>query len=140
MPNLPTIKTSVISATLVVFLFGELGLSFVPRLNHFVCKGDFKFVVLVNASRLSKALRGGSTIFRLRQFFESEKPLLPLLLKLPLLPLVFLKPRVNVAPFPLRSPLLLLLVRRVTAEVERHKDFLAASLCKTIMDKYLPVC
>jgi hypothetical protein len=48
--NLPTINTSVNSAALVVFLLGQLGLRFVPRLKRFVCKGDLALRVLVNVS------------------------------------------------------------------------------------------
>ena len=89
---------------------------------------------------LLKPLEMGAPPVDLDHSLESENLLRPLLLKLLLLPLFFLKLGVNATPFPLRSPLLLLLVRSVRAGVERHNEFLAASFYKAIMNKYLPVC
>jgi hypothetical protein len=62
----------------------------------------------------------------------------PLPLKLPLMLFDFLKLGVNIAPFPFLFVLLELFVPK--EEVEHHKEFLEASFCKAIIDKYLPVC
>jgi len=89
---------------------------------------------------LVKPLEFDEPSLDLDQFFESENPLLPLPLKVPLVPFDFLKLGVNDAPFPFLYVLLELFVFGVREEVERDKEFLKASFCKAIIDKYLPVC
>jgi len=106
-PNLPTIHTSVSYAALVVFLLTQLGLSFNPRLNGLYVKATLSLEFVPMPVYLVKPLEVEAPSLELDTFFKSKKPLLPFLLKLPLLPLVFLKLGVNVvAPFPVLSPLL----------------------------------
>ncbi len=108
--------------------------------NGFSVKNTLRFYFLSLSADLVKPLELDEPSLDLDHFLESDKLLLPLPLKLPLLPFGFLKLGVNVVPFPLRSPMLELLETIAREEVERHKEFLAPTFCKAIMDKYLPVC
>ena len=115
-------------------------LSLLQDSNGLHVKTTLRIELLYMPSESVKPLDVEEPSLDLNHLFGLEKPLLPLPLKLPLLTLAFLKLVVNVVPLLLRSSLLLLLARSVRAEVERHEEFLAASFCKAIMNKYFPVC